>query len=73
MAINLATYAEMQKLSCKWDRAKMANLLCMGSLTVNEKSDKSEFNLDEIQGSVHLTQNLALGPFENMTISGLAR
>ena len=56
MAIDLATEAEMQKLSCKWKRAKMAHLLRMGSVTVNEYSDKSEFNLDEIQGSVHLTQ-----------------
>ena len=55
MAIGLAMEAEMQKLNHKWERAKMAHLLCMGSLTVNEKSDKSELNLDEIQGSVHLT------------------
>ena len=34
----------------------MAHLLCMGSMTMNDNSDKSEFNLDEIQGSVHLTQ-----------------
>ena len=45
MAIDLATEAEMQKLSRKWERAKMANLLYMGSLTVNEKSDKSEFRV----------------------------
>ena len=73
MAIDLATEAEMQKLSHKWERAKMAHLLCMGSMTMNENSDKSEFNLDEIQGSVHLTQNVTLGLFENVMISGLLK
>ena len=29
--------------------------------------------MDEIQGSVHLTQNITLGPFENATISGLLK
>ena len=72
MAIDLATEAEMQKLSRKWERAKMVHLLHMGSLTVNKESEKSEFNLDEIQGSVHLTQSVTLGPFEN-TISGLLK
>ena len=42
-------------------------------MTMNDNSDKSEFNLDEIRGSVHLTQNLTLGPFENVTISGLLK
>ena len=73
MAIDLATEAEMQKLSHKWERAKMAHLLHIGSMTINENSDKSEFNLDEIQGSVHLTKNVTLGPFENVMISGLLK
>ena len=73
MAIDLATEVEMQKLSRKWELAKMAHLLCMGSMTMNDNSDKSEFNLDEIRGSVHLTQNLTLGLFENATISGLLK
>ena len=51
----------------------MAHLLCMGSMTMNDNPDKLEFNLDEIQGSVHLTQNITLGPFENVTISGLLK
>ena len=41
MALDLATENEMQKLSRKWERAKMASILHMGSLTVNK--DKSEF------------------------------
>ena len=73
MAIDLATEAEMKKLSRKWERARMAHLLRMGSMTVDKTSDKSEFNLDEIQGTVHLTQNVVLGPFENATISGLLK
>ena len=51
----------------------MAHLLRMGSMTMNDNSDKLEFNLDEIQGSVHLTRNLMLGPFKNVTISGLLK
>ena len=73
MAIDLATEAEMQKQSHKWERAKMAHLLRNGSMTMNENSDKLEFNLDEIQGSVHLTQNITLRLFENATISGLSK
>ena len=73
MAIDLATEAEMQKLSHKWERARMAHLLCMGSMTIGENSDKPEFNLDEIQGTVHLTQNVVLEPFENATILGLLK
>ena len=73
MAIDLAREVEMKKLSCKWEQAKMAHLLCMGSMTMNDNSNKSEFDLDEIRRSVHLTQNLTLGPFENATISGLLK
>ena len=66
---------EIQPLSTILDIESniMAHLLRMGSMTMNENSDKSEFNLDEIQGSVHLTQNITLGPFENVTISGLLK
>ena len=73
IGIDLTTEAEMQKLSHKWERAKMAHLLCMGSMIMNENADKSGFNLDEIQGSVHLTQNVTLGPYENAIISGLLK
>ena len=73
MAIDLATEAKMKKLSRKWERARMAHLLHMGSMTIDEKSDKPEFNLDEIKGTVHLTQNVVLGPFENATILGLLK
>ena len=48
MAIDLATEVEMKKLSRKWERAKMAHLLRMGSMTMNDNSNKSEFDLEEI-------------------------
>ena len=73
MAIDLATEIEMKKLSRKWEQAKMVHLLHMGSMTMNDNSNESEFDLDEIRESVHLTQNLMLGPFENVTISGLLK
>ena len=37
MALELATEAEMMKLSCKWDRAKMATALRMNSMVVSEE------------------------------------
>ena len=42
----------------------------MGSLT---EGNKPEFDLDKVKGLVHLTQNLTLSPFENVTISGLLK
>ena len=74
IAIELSMENEIQRLSHKWERAKMASLSHMDSLTVNkDDKNKSEFDLSEINGSVHLTQNLTLGPFENMTVSGLLK
>ena len=42
MAIDLATEMEMKKLSRKWERARMAHLLRMGSMTLDKKSDESK-------------------------------
>ena len=45
MALELATDAEMKKLSHKWDRAKMATALCMNSMVVSEER---KFKLDDV-------------------------
>ena len=45
MALELATEAEMKKLSCKWDQAKMATALCMNSMVVSEDQ---KFKLDDV-------------------------
>ena len=68
MALELATEAEMKKLSHKWDRAKMATALHMNSMVV---SGEQKFKLDDVQGSVHTTQKIMLGPFESRTLSGI--
>ena len=34
---------------------------------------KNSFNLDEVCGSVHTTQKLTLGPFENITVTGILK
>ena len=39
MALELATEAEMKKLSHKWDRARMATALCMNSMVVSEEQN----------------------------------
>ena len=70
MAIDLATETEMKKLSHKWERAWMASALRMNSMVVNEESG---FKLDDIRGSVHTTQKITLGPFENTTLSGILK
>ena len=65
MALELATKAEREKLSCKWDRAKMATALHMNSMVVSEEQ---KFKLDDVRGSVHTTQKMTLGPFEGRTL-----
>ena len=70
MALDLATEAEMKKLSHKWERARMASALRMNSMVVNKEL---EFKLDDVHGSVHTTQKMTLGPFENITVSGILK
>ena len=73
MALDLATEAEMTKLSHRWERAKMATALHMNSMVVDKESVENSFKLDEINGSVHTTQKLTLGPFENATVTGILK
>ena len=70
MALELATEAEMKKLSRKWDQAKMATALHMNSMVVSEEP---KFKLDDVQGSVHTTQKMMLGLFESITVSGILK
>ena len=69
MALDLATEVEMKGLSHRWERAKMATALRMNSMVVDDES----FKLDEINGTVHTTQKLSLGPFENATVTGILK
>ena len=69
MALDLATETEMRRLSRRWERAKMATALRMNSMVVAEES----FKLDDISGTVHTTQKLSLGPFENTTVTGILK
>ena len=70
MALDLATEAEMKKLSRKWERARMVSALRMNSLVVDKESG---FKLDNIHGAVHITQGITIGPFENVTVSGILK
>ena len=70
MALELATKAEMERLSHKWDQAKMATALRMNSMVVSEEQ---KFKLDDVRGSVHTTQKITLGPFESRTLSGILK
>ena len=45
MALDLATEAEMKKLSRKWDQAKMATALHMNRMLVSEEQ---KFKLDDV-------------------------
>ena len=69
MALDLATETEMKRLSHRWERAKMATALRMNSMVV----DKESFKLDDINGSVHTTQKVSLGPFESATVTGILK
>ena len=49
----------------------MASYLWMAGMQMN--SEEPVINLDEINGTIHLTHNLNLKPFESATISGLLK
>ena len=76
MAFDLATEEEKRKLNHQWKRAELAASLCMKS--ANAKADDSNeskhtFDLAQVNGSVHLTQDLSLLPFEDVTLKGLLK
>ena len=48
----------------------MATALRMNSMVVSEEQT---FKLDDVCGSVHTTQKVTLGPFENITVSGILK
>ena len=76
MALDLATDEERTKLNRQWRRAELASSLRMKSANANvTDSDESTniFDLDNITGSVQITKDLSLQPFENVTISGLLK
>ena len=76
MALDLATEEEERKLNRHWKRAELAASLHMKS--ANAKADDSDeshptFDLAQVNGSVHLTQDLSLLPFEDVTLKGLLK
>ena len=76
MALDLATKEEKRKLNRQWKREELAASLHMKSANAKaEDSDESQptFNLAQINGSVHLTQDLSLLPFEDVTLKGLLK
>ena len=76
MALDLATKEERKKLNRQWRRAELASSLRMKSVNANvEDSSKSEivFDLNNVTGSVQITKDLSLQPFENVTVSGLLK
>ena len=76
MALDLATEEERQKLNHQWRRAELASSLRMKGANANvEDSEESKnvFDLDNVTGSVQITKDLSLLPFENVTISGLLK
>ena len=76
MALNLATEEEKRKLNHQWKRVELAASLHMKSS--NAKADDSNeskhtFDLPQVNGSVPLTQDLSLLPFEDVTLKGLLK
>ena len=57
------------KFKKKWEHAEMASCLRMAGMQTKEPV----INLEEINGTIHLTHNLSLGPFETATIAGLLK
>ena len=76
MVPELATEEEKKKLNKQWKRAQLASSLHMASVNASmEDSEESKhtFDLDQIAGLVHLTKDVELEPFENVTLSGLLK
>ena len=76
MAMDLATEEERRKLNREWRRAELASSLRMKGANVNVEDlegSTSVFDLDNVSGSVCVTKDLTLEPFENVTISGLLK
>ena len=76
MALDLATEEEKRKLNHQWKRAELAASLHMKSANAKaEDSDESKhaFDLAQVNGSVHLTQDLSLLPFKDVTLKGLLK
>ena len=76
MAMELATEEEKKKLNKQWKRAQFASSLRMASANAQEagsNESKEIFNLDQVRGSVHLTKEVELEPFENVTLLGLLK
>ena len=76
MALDLATEEEKRKLNHQWKRMELAASLRMKS--ANAKADDSDeyqhtFDLAQVNGSVHLTQDLSLLPFKDVTLKGLLK
>ena len=76
MALDLAMEEERKKLNHQWRRAELASSLHMKSANTNVEGfeeSKNVFNLDNVTGSVQITKDLLLQPFESVTISGLLK
>ena len=76
MALDLATEEERKKLNRQWRRAELASSLCMKSVDANvedSSESKNVFDLNNVTGSVQITKDLSLQPFENVTVSGLLK
>ena len=76
MALELATEEEKRKLSKQWERAQLASSLRMLSANadaIDPDKSKQVFNLDQVTGSVCLTKEISLEPFEDVTLSGLLK
>ena len=76
MALDLAMEEERKKLNHQWRRAELASSLRMKSASINVEDSKESsdvFDLDNVKGSVQITKDLSLLPFENVTISGLLK
>ena len=76
MALDLATEEERKKLNRQWRRAELASSLRMKSVNANvedSSESKNVFDLNNVTGSVQITKDLSLQPFENVTVSGLLK
>ena len=76
MAMDLATEEERRKLNREWRRAELASSLHMKGANVDVEDlegSTSVFDLDNVSGSVCVTKDLTLEPFEDVTISGLLK
>ena len=68
--ISQATPDELTSLNKAWDRARICSYIGGRAVKVQECTD---FTLDQVKGSLKLTKDVTLQPFESVKVRGITK